>query len=55
MIRGKAFEFTVLSTLQTILSNGFLVTKKVLNPQLGFHDEDITVVDLETLIASNVN
>jgi hypothetical protein len=47
MIRGKAFEFTVLSTLQHILTNRFQVTKKMVNPQLGYHDEDVAVIDMQ--------
>jgi hypothetical protein len=47
MIRGKAFEFTVLSTLQHSLTNRFQVTKKMVNPQLGYHDEDVAVIDTQ--------
>lgn len=47
MIRGKAFEFTVLSALQQMLSNKFQVTKKMINPQLGYHDEDISITDIQ--------
>ncbi len=54
MIRGKAFEFTVLSILQQTLSNRLSVSKKVLNPQLGSHDEDITVIDLQTQLTYRI-
>lgn len=45
MIRGKAFEFSVMMALQKILSKKeWEVKKEVMNAQLGFHDVDVMVV-----------
>lgn len=49
MIRGKAFEFTVLLALQNILpQNEFEVTKVSMNAQYGLHDEDVSVRHIPT-------
>jgi hypothetical protein len=49
MIRGKAFEFSALQRLQHLLPlEDFGVYKKVTNPQLGIHDEDLTIDVLST-------
>lgn len=46
MIRGKAFEFTVMLALQEILSSTIFEVKKVpLNAQLNYHDEDVAIID----------
>ncbi len=45
MIRGKAFEFSAMLTLKSILpKHEWEVNKEVLNPQLGFHDVDVRVL-----------
>jgi hypothetical protein len=45
MIRGKAFEFTVLERLKNILSiNNWEVKKDIMNAQLGSHDEDVSII-----------
>jgi hypothetical protein len=47
MIRGKAFEFSVLKKRQGILSTkNWKVEKNLLNAQLGMHDEDVAVIYL---------
>lgn len=44
MIRGKAFEFSVMVALQQILpEDEWEVTKPIMNPQLGLHDIDVSV------------
>jgi hypothetical protein len=44
MIRGKAFEFSVMLRLNDLLGQSdFEVLKLDLNPQLTIHDEDLTV------------
>ncbi len=44
MIRGKAFEFSVMMALQKILpKNEWEVNKEIMNAQLGFHDVDVRV------------
>lgn len=49
MIRGKAFEFSVLSALrQTLPSDKWQVDKPLLNPQLEAHDTDVRVTHLAT-------
>lgn len=49
MIRGKAFEFTVLLALQNILPQGeFEINKVSMNAQYGLHDEDVSVKHLPT-------
>ena len=42
MIRGKAFEFSVMMALQEILpKDKWLVDKPMMNAQIGFHDIDV--------------
>ncbi|KZX37249.1 hypothetical protein [Wohlfahrtiimonas chitiniclastica] len=49
MIRGKAFEFSVLDLLSSILdSRTWHVSKPFLNPQLGSNDQDVLIVHLTT-------
>lgn len=44
MIRGKSFEFSAMLALRTVLpQDEWVVSKPILNPQLGFHDMDIMV------------
>lgn len=46
MIRGKAFEFTVMRVLQQMLPAAtYNVEKKKTNPQLSITDEDLTITD----------
>ena len=45
MIRGKAFEFSVMIALQSLLSKNVWEVKKVpMNAQLGLHDTDVLVI-----------
>src|SRR3989344_2115298 len=45
MIRGKAFEFSVMMSLQEILpKDEWQVDKPMMNAQIGFHDIDVRVV-----------
>lgn len=47
MIRGKAFEFTVLEVLKRILpEDEFEVSKQVMNAQIDSHDVDILVLHI---------
>lgn len=49
MIRGKAFEFSVMTRLQKILpKDKWLVDKPVMNAQTGLHDIDVRVVHKAT-------
>lgn len=49
MIRGKAFEFSVMLALQEILPKSeWLVDKQVMNAQIGFHDVDVRVQHKKT-------
>lgn len=49
MIRGKAFEFSVMMALQNILpKDEWEVDKQVMNAQTGFHDVDVRVVHKPT-------
>lgn len=49
MIRGKAFEFSAMMALQTILpSDEWEVDKPMMNAQLGFHDVDVRVTHKPT-------
>ena len=48
MIRGKSFEFTVQSYLSEILSSQYQVTNPRLNPQAGFKDVDVCIIDTIT-------
>lgn len=49
MIRGKAFEFTVLLALRQVLpTSEFVVDKVPMNAQSGIHDEDVIVKHLDT-------
>jgi len=49
MIRGKAFEFSVMMVLQEILPKGeWEVDKPSMNAQIGFHDVDVRVVHKPT-------
>lgn len=55
MIRGKAFEFSVMMALQKILpQKDWEVKKEVMNAQLGFHDVDVMVVHKPTKKAIHV-
>jgi hypothetical protein len=45
MIRGKFFEFTVQDELSKILANNYLVTNPRLNPQAGYHDIDVAIIN----------
>src|SRR3989338_6697920 len=49
MIRGKAFEFSVMMTLQEILPRDeWQVDKPMMNAQIGFHDVDVRVIHKPT-------
>jgi len=49
MIRGKAFEFSVMMALQEILpKNKWLVDKPIMNAQTGFHDVDVRITHKPT-------
>jgi len=49
MIRGKAFEFSVLKKLNELLpTTKWSVVKSVVNAQLGSHDEDVAIIHKET-------
>ena len=49
MIRGKAFEFSVMMALQEILpTSEWIVDKPVMNAQIGFHDVDVRVIHKPT-------
>lgn len=49
MIRGKAFEFSVCDKLESILNTEiWRVDKPFINPQLGSHDEDVSIQHLST-------
>lgn len=49
MIRGKAFEFSVMVALQEILpENKWDVSKPFMNAQTGFHDIDVNVTHKPT-------
>ncbi len=49
MIRGKAFEFTVLKALRQILpTDVWLVDKPMVNAQFGLHDTDVRIVHKPT-------
>ena len=49
MIRGKAFEFSVMMVLQEILSKDeWQVDKPMMNAQIGFHDIDVRVLHKPT-------
>jgi hypothetical protein len=49
MIRGKAFEFSVMTALQEILPKSrWEVDKLIMNAQIGFHDIDVRVVHKPT-------
>lgn len=49
MIRGKAFEFSVMLALQKILpKDEFEVTKTPMNAQFGSHDQDVSVLHKPT-------
>jgi len=49
MIRGKAFEFSVMMALQEILpKNKWRVDKIMMNAQIGFHDIDVRIVHKST-------
>ena len=49
MIRGKAFEFSVMLALQEILpSNEWNVDKQAMNAQIGYHDVDVRVFHKST-------
>src|SRR3989344_739634 len=44
MIRGKAFEFSVMMALQEVLPKSeWLVDKPMMNAQTGLHDVDVRV------------
>ncbi|PJF39944.1 MAG: restriction endonuclease [Phototrophicales bacterium] len=45
MIRGKAFEFSVMLALQHVLpQDEFTIEKNPMNAQRGIHDEDVLVI-----------
>ena len=45
MIRGKAFEFSAMLYLESVLpAADWIVDKPVMNAQFGFHDMDVRVV-----------
>lgn len=49
MIRGKAFEFSVMMALQEILpKDKWQVDKPMMNAQIGFHDIDVRVLHKPT-------
>ena len=58
MIRGKAFEFSIMILLQSILpKNEWEVSKISINAQSGFHDVDVQVIHLHqrNISLSSVN
>lgn len=49
MIRGKAFEFSVILKLKEVLPSAtWLVEKPFINPQLGFHDQDVLLTHIKS-------
>jgi hypothetical protein len=49
MIRGKAFEFSAMLQLQSVLSpTDWSIDKPVMNAQFGFHDMDVRVKHIAT-------
>jgi len=49
MIRGKAFEFSIMLILQKILPGSeWIVDKQMMNAQIGFHDIDVRVLHRPT-------
>lgn len=49
MIRGKAFEFSVMMALQEILpKDDWQVDKPMMNAQIGFHDVDVRIMHKPT-------
>lgn len=49
MIRGKAFEFSVMMVLQRVLpKDKWQVDKPMMNAQIGFHDIDVRVLHKPT-------
>jgi hypothetical protein len=55
MIRGKAFEFSVMIMLNSILpQNIWRAEKPVLNPQLGSHDKDVILKHLPSGKSINI-
>lgn len=47
MVRGKAFEFSALIKLKSILDPKIWeVRKNIINAQLGMHDEDVTIIHM---------
>lgn len=49
MIRGKAFEFSVMMVLQEILpKDEWQVDKPMMNAQIGFHDVDVRIIHKPT-------
>ncbi|MBI2454437.1 MAG: restriction endonuclease [Parcubacteria group bacterium] len=49
MVRGKAFEFSVMMVLQKILpKNEWRVDKPIMNAQTSFHDIDVRVIHKPT-------
>ncbi|HEX9722362.1 MAG TPA: restriction endonuclease [Candidatus Paceibacterota bacterium] len=49
MIRGKAFEFSVMMALQEILpTHEWIVDKPMINAQIGLHDVDVRVIHKPT-------
>lgn len=49
MIRGKAFEFSVMMALQNILpKDEWQIDKQVMNAQISFHDVDVRVIHKPT-------
>jgi len=55
MVRGKAFEFTVLLALEAILpEDEFLVSKAPMNAQSGAHDIDVAVLHKPTNVEFSI-
>jgi len=55
MIRGKAFEFSVLKKLKELLpTSKWNVQKNLVNAQLGSHDEDVAIIHKESKTRSSV-
>jgi hypothetical protein len=52
MVRGKAFEFSVLQILKRILSGKvWIVDKPMMNAQFGLHDMDVRIIHKATFYA----
>lgn len=49
MIRGKAFEYSAISKFENFLDKeSWKIVKPKINPQFGFHDQDVVITHLES-------